>query len=1105
MTPNQAHPILDAAPGIFFMFDAEGRFAGWNQTGLATFGLTPADLEHLHPLDLVPPDQRERARQAIVDILAGRSVTMELDLIDATGMRRAFYGTGLPMEVDDRRYVTGLLVDITERKLAEARLQRGNAVLECVSRLLTLFVGDSDEGAVFDAALTDILRLTGSQYGFIAELGREADGAPFLLARAVSNIAWDEDSQRLYDRHAASGLRFDAMDSLIAAAVTGAAPVIANDPATDPRRCGRLPAGHPPLNAFLGLPLILGGEILGCIGLANRAGGYDEALVAELRPVVEACAQLMQACRGNRARRQAEEALRMYERMVSCMPDHLSVLDQDYRYLAVNDTYIKHHGLAREAIVGNTVAQLLGQEIFDTRIKDKLDRCLDGERVQYSAWFDFQAAGARFMDVTYTPYQVEGGRIAGVIVASRDLTDLERAHRDLMEAERHFHLIVDQAADALYISDLDGRFVDVNQRACTTLGYSREELLKLGVLDVEQDFDPAAAHAIWAAMRPGQLVTLHGHHRRRDGTIFPVEIRVSTLELKGRRLMTALARDVSERVQAEEKLRQAAVVFDNAQEGIVVTDRDARILAVNKAFSEITGYTEAEVLGETPAKFKSGRHDAAFYKAMWATLTATGRWQGEIWDRRRDGEIFPKWLSISAVRDADGQTLRYVSLFADITHLKESEARLEHLAHFDPLTDLPNRLLFGSRLEHAVEQARRHGQRIAVLFLDLDRFKTVNDSLGHPAGDELLIAVARRIRNRLRVEDTLARLGGDEFVILLEQLEEARTAAVVADNLLQVLGAPYLLSGGHEVFIGASIGISLFPDDADDATRLVSNADAALYHAKEMGRNTYCFYTDALTAAANAHLALETRLRRALERDEFVLHYQPLIDARSGATLGVEALVRWQPPGEALVPPGQFIPIAEETGLIVPLGKWILRAACAQARAWIDAGLPPLVMAVNLSGRQFQSADMVELVRSTLAETGLPARYLELELTESIVMDQAEQAIATLDALKALGLRLAIDDFGTGYSSLAYLKRFPIDKLKIDRGFVEGLADDADDREIAATIIAMARSLKLEVLAEGVETQEQLEILRDLGCAAFQGFLFSRPVPAEAIPALLTR
>ena len=1237
MTLNLADPILDAAPGIYFMFDAEGRLAGWNRAYLETFNLTPAAMEQFRALDVVALDHQNRAKQAIDTILSGKPVTMELDFIVADGRRRTFYGTGIPAEHEGRRHVTGLIIDITERKLAEEQQRRSHDILTCVSRLLGLYVSDGDAALVFDSALTDILRLTGSQYGFIAEQGHDADGAPFLQALAISNIALDEASRRFYDEHADSGFRFNAMDTLAVAAMVSGTTVIANDPANDPRSCGRLPAGHPPLDTFMGLPLIRGTETLGSIGLANRDEGYDGALAEELRPVVEACARLVEALHNRRAQRQAEMALRerereldsivenipnmiflkdattlrfvrfnragekmmgvsreallgrsdydlvpkeqadfytdcdrqvlasnvpldipeeahttlagtrtlhtrkvcirgddgqpryllgiaediserkrqadvlrLYERMVSCMPDHISILDRDYRYLAINDTYLKHHNLPREAIVGHSVAELLGQSVFDNLVKAKLDRCLAGEKVQYSDWFDFQATGHRFVDVTYTPYQDDNGQIIGVIVASRDITDLKQAHQALVTAESRYRMMVESTRVVVWEMPLPPKtFSYVSPHAEQLLGYPLAQWY-------EPDFWAAHIHpddrdyAVRVCYGSTARDIDHESEYRmlaKDGSIQWVQEIATIIRAEdGSPLrLSGVLVDISERRQTQEKLRQAAVVFDNAQEGIMVTDQNARILAVNPAFCEITGYDEAEVIGATPAKFKSGRHDVAFYQAMWDTLIQTGRWQGEVWDRRKNGEVYPKWLSISTVRDANGETMHYVSLFADITHLKESEARLEHLAHFDVLTDLPNRLLFYSRLEHALDQAKRHQQRLAVLFIDLDRFKTVNDSLGHPAGDELLISVAQRIRKRLRSEDTLARLGGDEFVILLEQMDDAQIAAVVAQNVLQVLSAPVHLSGGHEVFIGGSIGISLYPDDADDATRLVSSADAALYQAKEQGRNTYCFYTNALTTAANDRLALETRLRYALERGEFVLHYQPLIDTQSGKPIGVEALVRWQPPGKAMVEPGHFIPIAEDTGLIVPLGEWVLRTACAQARTWQNDGLPPLVMAVNLSGRQFQSEDMVALVRTVLVDTGLPAQYLELELTESIIMEHADQAIATLDALKALGVRLAIDDFGTGYSSLAYLKRFPIDKLKIDRSFVDGLADDADDREIATTIIAMARSLNLDVLAEGVETQQQLDILRGLGCGAYQGYLFSRPVPAEALSPLLLR
>lgn len=558
-----------------------------------------------------------------------------------------------------------------------------------------------------------------------------------------------------------------------------------------------------------------------------------------------------------------------------------------------------------------------------------------------------------------------------------------------------------------------------------------------------------------------------------------------------------------QKVYAAETLKQAAAVFESSREGVVITDLEPRILAINRAYIEITGYSEAQVLGKNPKIIKSGHHGKSFYQAMWASLKSVGHWSGEIWNRRRNGEIYPQWLTISTVCNDRNEPCNYVGVFADITQMKQSEARLAHLAHYDPLTGLPNRLLVQSRLHHAIERAQRHNLRIATLYVDLDRFKNINDSLGHPIGDELLIMLAARLKKRLREEDSLARLGGDEFLLVLEDIKEPSESATVAQTLIDLLATPFELPSGHEIFINASIGISLFPDDASNVTELIQHADMAMYLAKKEGRSTYRYHTEALSIAANERLVMETRLRHALTAGEFVLHYQPLIDAQSGRVVGVEALVRWQPPGEAIVPPGKFIPIAEETGLIVPLGEWVLRTACAQGRAWIDAGFAPLVMAVNLSVRQFQSENLADVIQQVLEETKLPAACLELELTESMFLEHAERSIDTLKTLKAPGIQLAIDDFGTGYSSLTYLKRFPIDKLKIDQSFVRGLAHDPNDREIAATIIAMARGLKLSVLAEGVESEQQLAFLRQHGCDYYQGFLFHRPAPAQELEAWL--
>ena len=705
------------------------------------------------------------------------------------------------------------------------------------------------------------------------------------------------------------------------------------------------------------------------------------------------------------------------------------------------------------------------------------------------------------------------GKPVRIVGTFQDVSELHQAEAKLRESEAQIRLLLDSAAEAIFGVDLEERCTFVNRACLDLLGYDKpEDLLGLPIHELIHhhypDGTPYPAEACKAL--PAQIKGSRVHvddevFWRRDGSSFAVEYWSHPI-YRGDSLVGAVVTflDISQRRRAEESLRLAAKVFENTQEGVMVTDANSRILSVNKAFTVITGYAEADVIGKSPAILSSGRHDANFYQALWQTLVEKGAWQGEIWNRSKTGEVYPEWLAISTVHDDRGGVVNYVGVFSDISQIKHSEAQLEHLAHHDPLTDLPNRVLFQSRLGHAIHVARRHEQRLGLLFLDMDGFKNINDSLGHPAGDELLQAIARRMTEHLRAVDTLARLGGDEFVILLENLRDSREAAIVAQNVLSLLLKPFPLEAGQEVFIGASIGISLFPDDADDATQLVRNADAALYQAKAQGRNTYRFYTEALTRSANERLRLESSLRRALEHNEFVLHYQPQISLRDGQLIGAEALVRWQSPEGILIPPAQFIPLAEETGLIRPLGEWVLRTACRQFHAWQVAGFPPVTLAVYLSSRQFEQRDLAICIGGILTETGFPADRLELEITESAIMEQGEHAIDTLEHLKRLGVALSIDDFGTGYSSLAYLKRFAVDKLKIDQSFIRDIPHNMNDKEIAATIIAMARNMKLHVLAEGVETEEQLAFLQLHGCDAFQGYLFSPPVPAIEFQKFLT-
>jgi len=555
---------------------------------------------------------------------------------------------------------------------------------------------------------------------------------------------------------------------------------------------------------------------------------------------------------------------------------------------------------------------------------------------------------------------------------------------------------------------------------------------------------------------------------------------------------------------SQEKLLQAAVVFESTSEGVVITNTEQEIVAVNNAFTQITGYMEADILGEKASILKSGRHDVTFFEKMNKHIELYGEWQGEIWNRRKNGETFPELLTINKVENGKGEITHYVGVFTDITAIKQSEAELSYLAHHDPLTGLPNRLLLNSNLKQIIDRANRKHQQIGVLFLDLDRFKNINDSMGHPQGDRLLEVVATRLTSSIRDMDMIARLGGDEFVIIADNLGHVSDALHIAENALASLNNPFHING-HEIFVNASIGISVFPKDGKDTETLIKNADAAMYRAKEKGRNNSQFYTEELTAIAFEKISLETSLRHALELNEFVLHYQPQISIQTGKLIGMEALIRWNHPERGIVSPAKFIPIAEETGLIVPIGEWVLQTACKQNRQWIENGHSPVPVAVNLSPRQFHAKGLAELVLQTLESTALDAQYLELELTESLMMQDVDLSIEIMKEFDQMGVKLSIDDFGTGFSSLNYMKRFPIDKLKIDQSFVRDIGTDRDHKEIVVSIIMLGHSMNLNVIAEGVETKEQLDYLKEHHCDEIQGYYYSRPVPAEEFEILFSK
>ncbi len=700
------------------------------------------------------------------------------------------------------------------------------------------------------------------------------------------------------------------------------------------------------------------------------------------------------------------------------------------------------------------------------------------------------------------------GTVVGLMIST-----LAALRREILDGQRMFRAVADMAREFIYVRRIDGFYEYVSPSCEQLTGYSAAEFYArpsfMSSL-VHVDDRPAWDRHVHQMDHHGQPEKLVIRINTRSGEQRWIEhLCTDVRDAHGNIIGVRSANlDITGRIEHERELAIAAVAFET-HEAILITDREARILRVNRAFCDITGYAADEVIGRTPALFKSGRHDAKFYAEMWATLHAQGRWAGEMWDRRKDGVIYPKYQTITAVTDLSGAVAYYVSTFSDITLRKEAEAEIHRLAYFDPLTNLPNRRLLQDRIHQALAGSSRSGSYGALLLLDIDHFKNLNDTRGHAVGDQLLVETARRIRARVREGDTVARLGGDEFVVMLEDLgEEAGAAAVetelVGEKIRDAVAARCNLEG-YAFHCTASIGITLFHGNDEPVEAILKHADMALYKAKSAGRDALRFFDPAMQTALDARSALEADLRVAVERGQLQLYYQAQVDGPR-CVIGAEALLRWRHPERGLVAPGDFIPLAEDTGLILPIGHWVLQTACAQIRVWAD--LPAtrdLRLAVNVSARQFRQPDFVAQVRQILTHTGADPTRLKIELTESMVLDDVGDTFGKMKALKSQGVGFSLDDFGTGNSSLSYLTRLPLDQLKIDRSFVLNLPDNGSDAIIAQTIITMGRSLGLDVIAEGVETEAQREFLDRHGCHAYQGFLFSRPLPLDEFEGFLQR
>ena len=1053
---SEAHyrTLFETAGDAIFVL-ADGRLLDCNPRSLETFRCTRPEIIGRAPAELSPEAQPDgRPSDEAFSALMARAQAGES--LRYTWRHRRCDGQDFEAEVSlnqvdiqGQPYLLAVVRDISQQVAAEASLRRSEERFRRLSENAPDIIYTLDEKGAFTYVNPAWTRILGHAPEEV--LGRYfVDFAPpqaaHKLAGLFKSIRDGQQTQHITDELTCKdgGTRLFAM------------------------------SGGPNLDD--------GGRVIGMVGM--------------LKDVTEQ-AQVQQALR------ESEERLRA---ALEGAPDPVVIYDLEGRFQYLNPAFTRIMGWQPDELLGRRPGFIPSDEEDATQAF--YTQVLAGETVSgFRGRRRTKDGRLVHVSLSGAPLRDASGRASGLVVTLRDITLRVEAEQALRKSEASL-------ARAQQMAKLGNWELDLPNRVLTCSA----EVYRIYGIDAPNN--PITLNRFLRAVHPEDLDMVREHlemvihfqrslsleHRilRPDGQeriVYQQAELEKDASGKGLRLVGAV-QDITRRRRSEEQMRLLARVFENTVEGILVTDTQGVIQMVNRAFSDITGFSSLEAVGSTPRLLNSRRHPPEFFAQMWRELEEKGHWQGEIWNRRKNGEAFPEWLTITAIKDAQGRTAHFVGVFHDITEAKRSQEQISYQAYHDALTGLPNRMLFNDRLRVALAQAQRRGRGLSILFLDLDNFKTINDSLGHATGDLLLQQVAKRLVRWVREEDTVARLGGDEFIMLLSAVGEPDAAVQVAERILESLAEP-LVIGDQELFITASIGITIFPHDGLEPETLVANADLAMYRAKGEGRNNYMLFTPAMNQVVVRRLEMERALRRAIMRDELIVYYQPKVDLHSGLMVGLEALVRWQRPGHGLVSPADFIPLAEETGLILPIGEWVLRTACARAKIWHDQGHRHLGVAVNLSPRQFQQRNLVQTVARVLEETRLDPACLELEVTEGVLMHSVEEAIRTMQELSALGVKLFMDDFGRGYSSLYHLKRFPMQALKIDRSFVQDVTSNPSDASIVNTIISMGRSLNLQVVAEGVETQEQLEFLRANQCHQMQGYLFSRPVPDEQISQLL--
>ena len=835
-------------------------------------------------------------------------------------------------------------------------------------------------------------------------------------------------------------------------------------------------------------------------------GGYLDLLLPTIQRVLNV-QRLVQK------KKQAQKALRKTLQQQTAILNNISDLawmkDRKHRFIAVNEPFAKACGEPCEKLIGKTDLDIWPEalahryraddrEVMRAKIRKRVEEPLVDSN-GHESW----------IETIKTPIFNGKGKVIGTAGIARDITQRKRFEETLRKSKEGL-------AEAQRIAHLGSWEWDVVNKKFM---WSRETYRIFGLTPGESE---TSHDAYWHAIHPddrefvdqafdntlskAQPCSLDHRIIRPNGEVRFVhqEAEVKSDPQGNPKRIVGTVQDVTENKEVEKELRLAAAVFEETSEGIFVTDVKNRLQIVNQAFMNITGYSEEDVRGKDPSILSSGRHDSAFYKQMWHSLQTEGRWKGEIWNRRKNGEIYPQWLSITAIRDSSDNHTGFVAIFSDITQRKQYEEQIWRQAHFDTLTGLPNRSLFIDRLSQEVAHAHRNHSRLVLMFIDIDHFKWVNDSLGHAAGDRLLQEGAKRILKCVRASDTVARLGGDEFTVILPQANE-RGIERIARKILDLLVQPFALTPGQETHVSGSIGIAVYPNNGKDTEELIKNADTAMYRAKAAGRNTCEFFTDEMNASAVRRTRLEAELRHALVRDELTLFYQPIVNLHTGQIAGAEALLRWYHPNKGMISPMEFIPLAEETGLIVAIGEWVFTRASEQILSWQRADLKLPFVSLNVSGRQCRDKRFQNQLKSMVKRLALPKGMLVLEITESMMLDQGEDTQRTLNDVRDMGVLLSVDDFGTAYSCLRYLKRFPVDSLKIDRSFIKNITTDPADASLTTAIINMARSLHLNVVAEGIETAAQRDYLCAAGCGLGQGYYFAQPLPPQEFETLVQR